>query len=118
MINKRLVILAVLTSVALPSLAWAQSLPESRLRRIVPRPPVPMPNPIPQGWVWVPPVYKTVVRQVWVPPVYRTVYDRVWEAPVYRTMTERVWVPDVWGWQAAWCWENGAWVQRQQYVVV
>lgn len=71
---------------------------------------IPIPRPIPprppgDGWVWV-------------PPTYRTVYERVWQEPVYRTITEQVWVPDEYGWREVDCLENGAIVRRQVWTVI
>ena len=69
-----------------------------------------MPNPIPprppgDGWVWV-------------PPTYRTVYERVWQEPVYRTVTEQVWVPDEYGWRTVDCLEDGVILRRQVWTLV
>jgi len=66
----------------------------------------PIPGPPPgEGWVWV-------------PPVYRTVYTRVWQAPVYQTITENVWVPDRYEWQTVCILEDGQYVERQVWVLV
>jgi len=82
---------------------------------------MPLPRPIPAppgpGWVWIPPVYRTVVREVWVPPTTRTVYDRVWTGPVYQTVTDRVWVPDQYGWRKVTVFENGQSVERYEWVL-
>jgi hypothetical protein len=67
----------------------------------IPRPP----RPPGDGWVWV-------------PPVYRTVLERVWREPIYRTITEQVWVPDEYGWRDADCWEDGAYVRRQVWTLI
>jgi hypothetical protein len=74
-------------------------------RRIMPIPrPIP-PRPPGDGWVWV-------------PPTYRTVYERVWQEPIYQTITEQVWVPEEYGWQTTDCWENGTYVRRQVWTIV
>jgi len=67
----------------------------------IPRPP----RPPGDGWVWVPPVYRTVV-------------ERVWRDPVYRTITEQVWIPDEYGWRDADCWEDGVYVRRQIWTLI
>jgi hypothetical protein len=80
-------------------------------RQFIPIPPRPVPpSPIPprppgDGWVWV-------------PPTYRTVYERVWQEPVYREVTEQAWVPDEYGWRTVDCWEDGTLVRRQVWTVV
>jgi hypothetical protein len=69
--------------------------------------PGPRPSPRPPGDGW-----------VWVPPVYRTVYERVWQEAVYETITEQVWVPEEYGWRTVDCWEDGVYVRRQAWTVV
>ncbi|HEY7117912.1 MAG TPA: hypothetical protein VH475_15095 [Tepidisphaeraceae bacterium] len=55
---------------------------------------------------------------VWVPPTYRTVYERVWQEPVYQSVTETVWVTDQWGWRTVGSWEGGAWVERPVWTLI
>ena len=88
--------------------ALEKSTPPASERRFIPiprpLPPVP-PRPPGDGWVWV-------------PPTYRTVYERVWQEPVYREVTEQAWVPDEYGWRTVECWEDGTLVRRQVWTVV
>jgi hypothetical protein len=104
-------LLLTLTAVAFcwPQVSTAQSEEAAAgpalQRRIIPIPrPVP-PRPPGDGWVWV-------------PPTYRTVYERVWQDPVYRTITEQVWVSDEYGWREVDCLENGVIVRRQVWTVI
>ncbi len=86
----------------LPEFAQAQGLQRSGF---IPIPHRPIPGPPGDGWVWV-------------PPVYRTVYGRIWREPVYQTITETVWVPDQYAWVTICTSENGQPVQRQQWVLI
>lgn len=107
----RLFLLALGAFWLLPSLSTAQTNDEAaKMMMPGPRPrPIPLPEPIPgppgEGWVWV-------------PPVYRTVSDWVWRDGHYQTVTQRVWVPDQYGWRTVCYWENGRWVQRQEWVLI
>lgn len=91
-----------------PAFASAQEIPTAqRLQGMfpIPRPPrVPAPPP---GEYW-----------VWVPPTYHTVYPRIWQPPSIRTVTETVWIPDRTGWRTVCYWDNGQYVQRQEWGVL
>src|SRR4051794_7931786 len=92
-----------------PSLAFALEPlgPADASAKMFPgRRPIPMPPPG-DGYVWVPPTYHTVHRQIWVPPTYQTVYGQVWCEPVYQTVTEQVWIPEQYGWRPTTTWEGG-----------
>jgi hypothetical protein len=96
----------IATAFGRPAPAPAQELEQGGVasRRIFmpgPRPP----RPPGDGWVWI-------------PPTYRTVYERVWQEPVYRTVTEQVWVPDEYGWRTVDCLENGVIVRRQVWTLI
>jgi hypothetical protein len=56
-----------------------------------------------EGRVWVPPVYRTVVRRCWCEPIYRPVCHRIWHEPVIQVCWERVWVPPVYEWRETCC---------------
>jgi hypothetical protein len=86
----------------LPEFSQAQNLQRSGFIA-VPRRPIPAPPG--DGWVWV-------------PPVYRTVYGRIWREPVYQTVTENVWISDQYVWRTICTWENGQPVERQAWVLI
>jgi len=67
----------------------------------IPRPP----HPPGDGWIWV-------------PPTYRTVYDRIWQPPAYQTITENVWISDQYRWLTICTSEDGLPVQRQEWVLI
>jgi hypothetical protein len=64
-----------------------------------------MPPPGDDGWVWV-------------PPTYRTVYDRIWQPPTYQTVTENIWISDQYRWLTICTSEDGQPIQRQEWVLV
>ena len=103
----------VVLIVAVAGLVWpvfsiAQLEVDASTRRQNPSTFMPIPRPpYPPGDGW-----------VWVPPTYRTVYDRIWQPPTYQTITENVWISDQYRWQTICTWENGQPVQRQEWVLV
>jgi hypothetical protein len=103
------IVFVALIAMLLPTVASAQASSAAGLQRAQmfpnPRPPRPIPAPPGDGWVWV-------------PPVYRTVYDRIWQPPTYQTITENVWISDQYRWQTICTWEDGQPVQRQEWVLV
>lgn len=74
---------------------------QSAQRRLMP---IPGPRPPGPGWVWV-------------PPVYRTVWERVWREGAYRPVNETVWVPDQYGWRTVCYWDGTQYVERQEWGV-
>lgn len=73
--------------------------------RFIPIPPSrPIHPPPGDGWIW--------VEGYW-----QTVYQRTWQPPTYETISENVWVPEQYGWQTVCRWENGQYVQRQEWVL-
>ena len=99
----KLIIAIALSSFLLPISSQAQD--ASQRSSLIAIPPRRLPPPPGEGWVWV-------------PPTYRTVYDRVWSEAVYQTITENVWVPDQYGWRTVYCWEDGHYVQHQEWVLI
>jgi hypothetical protein len=87
------------------SLAQDQQTSDASVKMYILPHPRPIPAPPGDGWVWI-------------PPTYRTIYDRVWTQPVYRTVTETVWIPDQFGWRTTCYWENGQYVQREEWTLL
>jgi hypothetical protein len=102
-------VIALLAAPFFASPAWALVIQADAAdqRRLIPVPAPRPPIPAPPGRGW-----------VWVPPVYRTVYTRTWRPPVYQTVTENVWIPDRYDWQTVCTWENGQYVQREAWVLI
>jgi hypothetical protein len=100
-------VFVALIAIVLPTVAFAQSAPLTGLQRSQMFPNPRPPHPIPPGDGW-----------VWVPPTYRTVYDRIWLPPTYQTITQDVWVPDRYDWRTICTWEGGQYVQRQEWVLI
>jgi hypothetical protein len=67
--------------------------------------PRPIPGPPGDGWIWI-------------PPTYRTVYQRVWQPPVYQTVNQSVWIPDRYEWITICPGDVGLDVQNGQWVLI
>jgi len=97
-----------LVALLAPALASAQEITTAQRMQgmfLIPRPPRMPPPPPGEHWVWV-------------PPTYETVYDRIWQPPSIRTITETIWIPDRMGWRTICYWDNGQYVQRQEWGVL
>ena len=105
----KMYIVLLLAALAMPTFCFAQAQQEndaSAKSTFIAAPfPRRLPPPPGDGWVWI-------------PPTYRTVYGRVWTEPVYQTVTETVWAPEQYGWRTVCYWENGQYVQRQEWVLI
>lgn len=102
--SSKLTIVTLAAALLAPAITYAQD--NSAPQRMIAYPrPRPIPAPPGDGWVWIPPTYKTV-------------YDRVWTEPVYQTVSENIWVGDQYGWRTVCYWEDGQYVQRQEWVLI
>ncbi|MDB5321667.1 MAG: hypothetical protein JWN40_3298 [Phycisphaerales bacterium] len=101
-------IFVALIAILVPAVSFAQGRPPTTSLRSAmfpnPRPPHP-PFPPGDGWIWI-------------PPTYRTVYERIWQPPTYQTVTETLWITDQYGWRTICTWEGGQYVQRQEWVLI
>lgn len=105
--SAKLIIVAVFAALLTPTVSFAQLQQlDTSARSAMYFRPIPRPVPPPPGDGW-----------VWIPPTFRTVYDRVWSEPVYQTVRETAWVPEEYGWRTACYWEGGQYVQRQEWTI-
>jgi hypothetical protein len=101
------IVFVALIAILIPAVSFAQNQPPTTSLRSAMFPNPRPPHPLPPGDGW-----------VWIPPTYRTVYERIWQPPTYQTVTETLWITDQYGWRTICTWEGGQYVQRQEWVLI